>query len=123
MDEIGFIEVIDQIKRELIDGYVQQQSTSPPMFVMDRIEIEMAVKVARASDGSAKLTVLGVAEVGGGQSEERERGHVVRVSLTPLLPQQDILAQWLEDPVLRAKLAPYLRRVLTRDEPLLGEPE
>ena len=57
--------------------------------------------MTRSRDGGIKLTVLDFAEVSTGRSVDRERGHVVKVSLSPLLSRDAILAEAMKDERVR----------------------
>ena len=125
MEEIGLQDLIYQVKNELLAPNPAQRAKDPyPLFFIDKVELEIAVKVNRATDGSIKLTVLDFAEVSGGKSVERERGHVVKVSLSPLLSQEDILAEVLKDDRVRQMVLTRLVQALIKGQDgLVGEPE
>lgn len=102
MDEIGLDELIYQVKRELLAPNPARRATDPyPLFFVEKIELEIAVKATRATDGSISLKVLGVVEAGAGKTWEHERGHVVKVTLTPLLSREAIIAQAMQDERVR----------------------
>jgi hypothetical protein len=102
MEEIGLQDLIYQVKDELLAPNPAQKAKDPyPLFFIDKVELEIAVKVTQSRDGSIKLTVLDFAEVGAGRSVDRERGHVVKVSLSPLLSRDAILAEAMKDERVR----------------------
>jgi len=102
VEEIGLQDLIYQVKNELLALNPAQKAQDPyPLFFIDKVELEIAVKVTRSRDDGIKLTVLDFAEVSAGQSVDRERGHVVKVSLSPLLPREHILTQTLGDERVR----------------------
>jgi predicted nucleic acid-binding protein len=90
---------------ELVDDFVgirTQKARDPyPLFFIDKVELEIAVKVTRSRDGGIKLAVLDFAEVSAGRSVDRERGHVVKVSLSPLLSRDAILVEAIKDERVR----------------------
>ena len=54
-----------------------------PLFRIDKVELEIAVRITKESGGQIKLSVLDFG-FEGGKSVTREQGHVVKLSLTPL---------------------------------------
>jgi hypothetical protein len=125
MEEIGLQDLIYQVKNELLAPNPAQRARDPyPLFFIDKVELEIAVKVNRTTDGSIKLTVLDFAEVSGGKSVEREQGHVVKVSLSPLLSRENILAEVLRDDRVRQMVPARLVQALIKgQDELVGEPE
>lgn len=102
MEEIGLQDLIYQVKDELLTPNPAQKAQDPyPLFFIDKLELEIAVKVTRGASGGIKLTVLDFAEVSAGQSVDQERGHVVKVSLSPLLSRETILAEAMKDERVR----------------------
>lgn len=125
MEAIGLQELIFQIKQELLAPNPAQRAKDPyPLFFIDKIDLEIAVKVSRTSNAGIKLTVMDFAEASSGKSMAHERGHVVRVSLTPLLSRDELVAEALKDPRVReiiAKRSPHA--VIKGGDGPLGEPE
>ena len=125
MEEIGLQDLIYQVKNELLAPNPAQRAKDPyPLFFIDKVELEIAVKVSRATDGSIKLTVLDFAEVSGGKSVEQERGHVVKVSLSPLLSRDMILTRALKDVHVREMVESSSAETFVKGETgVVGEPE
>ncbi len=99
MSEIGLQDLIYQVKHELMSPNAKERARDPyPLFFIEKIELEISVNVTHTSGGGIKLTVLDFAEIGGTKSVDRERGHVVKVSLSPLQSRDTILKKALEDP-------------------------
>lgn len=126
MKEIGLQDLIYQVKAELLAPNPAQKAKDPyPLFFIDKVELEIAVKVTRSQNDGIKLTVLDFAELSSGRSVDREQGHVVKVSLSPLLSRDAILAEAMQDE--------RVRRMVTRDSAqafvktdetgMVGEPE
>jgi len=125
MDEIGLQDLIYQVKRELLAPNQAQRAKDPdPLFFIDKVELEIAVKVQKEGSGGIKLSVLSFAELNAGGSVTSERGHVVRVSLSPLLPKEDILAKLLEDPNVREQIQKKQQQAMMKGDIFLaGKPE
>lgn len=125
MEEIGLQELIFQVKQELLAPNPAQRAKDPyPLFFIDRVELEIAVKASRSTSGGIKLSVLDFAEVSGGKEVTREQGHVVKVSLTPLLSKEDIVTQALEDPAVRDMVARRTTQAVIKGvDGVVGSPE
>ena len=126
MEEIGLQDLIYQVKNELLARNPAQRAIDPyPLFFIDKIDLDIAVKVTRSKSGGVKLTVLDFAEVSAGQSLERERGHVVKVSLSPLLSKDAILARAMRDDRVRKAVEDdsALAFVKAAETGMVGEPE
>jgi hypothetical protein len=125
MNEIGLQEVIYQVKRELLEPNPAAQARDPyPLFAIEKVDLEIALRITRGTDRSVKLTVLEVAEVSLGRSTSQEQSHIVRVTLTPLLSHDELVAEALKDSRIRQNVQHQSQRALIRhDEGLLGEPE
>jgi hypothetical protein len=83
-DELGLQELIYQVKRELLAPNPAQSARDPnPLFRIDKVELEIAVRITKEDGGQIKLSVLDFG-FEGGKSVTREQGHVVKLSLTPL---------------------------------------
>lgn len=91
-EPIGLQELIYQVKQELLAPNPKAKAAHPyPLFAIDKIELEIAVSVTREAKGGIRVSVV---EFGG--SVSRERGHVVTVSLSPLLSPEEIRQQAIE---------------------------
>ena len=124
MSEIGLQDLIYQVKRELLAPNPRARAKDPaPLFLIDNIELEISVNVSQTRGGGIKLTVLDFAEIGGEKSIARERGHVVKVSLSPLLDRDDILKEVLQDPKVQPVVEKRTREALVKSDELAGEPE
>ncbi len=126
MEEIGLQDLIYQVKEELLAPNPAQKAKDPyPLFFIDKVELEVAVKVTQSRDGGIKLTVLDFAEVSAGQSMDRERGHVVKVSLSPLLSREAILAEAMKDERVRQMVTGDSVEAFVKVEEagMVGEPE
>ncbi len=125
MDEIGLQELIYQVKRELLAPNPAQRAKDPyPLFFVDKVEIEAAVKVQKDANGGVKISVLSLAELNASGGVAKERSHVVKVSLSPLLSKESILADVLQDPEIAKRVrAAQQEALLKGDVPLAGTPE
>lgn len=123
MDEIGLQDLIYQVKQELLTPNPAQRAKDPdPLFFIDKVEIEVAVKVQKEGSGGLKISVLSFAELNAGGSTSKERGHVVKLSLAPLLSKESILADLLQGPQIAERVR-NKQQALLRDVPLAGTPE
>ena len=124
-EEIGLQELIYRVKRELLTPDRAAQARDPyPLFAIEKIELEITVKVVRDHDGTAKLSVLNFAEISAGQTVSREHGHLIRIALTPLIPHNELVNNLLADDETRQNIIRDLRRSMIKgDDDLGGEPE
>lgn len=124
MNEIGLQDLIYQVKRELLAPNPAQRAKDPdPLFFVDKVEIEVTVKVQKEGNGSIKISVLNIAELNAGGSALKEHGHIIRVSLSPLLSKGSILTDLMRDPDIAKRIQDQQRAMLKGDVPLAGTPE
>jgi hypothetical protein len=126
MEEIGLQDFIYQVKNELLARNPAQRAKDPyPLFFIDKIDLEIAVKVSRTAGGGIKLTVLDFAEASSGKSVTRERGHVVKVSLSPLLSKDAILARAKKDERVQKAVENDTAFAFVKEDEtsMVGEPE
>src|SRR4051794_23085987 len=113
MSEIGLQKLIYQVKRELLETNQALRAKDPyPLFLIDNIEIEVAIKVSKTQNSEVKITVLDYAELTMGKTIAHEQGHVIKISLTPLLARDEILADVLKDSRVRSAIKLDLERSL-----------
>jgi hypothetical protein len=125
MAEIDLQDLIYQVKRELLAPNPVQRAKDPdPLFFIDKVELEMAVKIQKENSGGIKLSVLSFAELNAGRSDTREYGHLIKVSLSPLLSKESILADLLRDPAIAERVRKKQHQAMLRgDVPLAGASE
>lgn len=125
MKDIGLQDLIYQVKRELLAPNPAEQSRDPsPLFLVDKVELEISVKVSQEKDGSVKLTVLDFAEISAGSSRGQEQGHIVKVTLSPVLSREKILEEALKDKrVLQTVQRELAQAFVKGANGLAGEPE
>jgi hypothetical protein len=123
--EIGLQDLIYQVKRELLAPNPAATHNDPyPLFAIEQIELEIAVKATQSRDGSVRLSVLDFAEVSAGGSVSRERGHVVRVTLSPIIPPSETAAELLNDPTVKQMIIRDIQRAIFKGSSgIVGEPE
>jgi hypothetical protein len=105
MSEIGLQDLIYQVKRELLATNRQELARDPyPLFVIDKIDLEISVNVSKSRQDGIKLTVLNFAEIGSSRADQTSRGHVVKISLSSLLSREALLQEALRDPEKRKRI-------------------
>ncbi len=114
--EIGLQELIDQVRKELL-----ALSSSQPIFFVDSVELELAVKIVKDRTAGIKISVLGFAEANAGGTHSGERGHVVRVSLSSLIPREDIYQEVVKDQATKEYLMRYMKRAFTKSGDMVGD--
>lgn len=125
MAEIELQAFIYQIKQELLAPNPAQRARDPfPLFGIASLELEVSVNVHYGVDGSLRLTVPALGEISAGADLSRERTHLVRIALAPLIPLAEITADALRDPKVLAVIRRDLTQALLKgDEQRAGEPE
>ena len=124
MSEIGLQDLIYQVKRELLAPNARERARDPnPLFFIDKIELEISVNISQSKSGGIKFTILDFAEIGGNKTIERERGHVVNVSLSPLQSREEILEQALKSPEVQQVVKERANAWVKGDIETAGEPE
>lgn len=123
--EIGLQELIYQIKQELLRTNQAAQARDPyPLFVVDKIELEIAVKVSRVRNNEIAITVLDTANLRSGETQTHEHGHVVKITLTPLLSRDEMVSDIMRDPRAHSTIRNDLQKALMRGgEAPAGEAE
>ena len=123
-NEIGLQELIYQVKNELlVPNQAQRAKDADPLFFIDKVELEIAVKVQKEGSSGIKLSVLSFAELNAGASVTKERGHVIKVSLSPLVTRESVLADVLKDPETAKRIREKMQFMVKGDVSLAGTPE
>lgn len=105
MGEIGLQDLIFQVKKELLAPNPKERARDPqPLFFIDNIELELVIGVSQSTGGTIKLSVLDFAGIGIERTQEHRRGHVVRISLSSLIPRDQIVTELLEDPAIQERI-------------------
>jgi hypothetical protein len=120
--EITLQELIYQVKSELLRPNPALEAKDPdPLFFVDGIELELSVKVSKERGGGIKLSVLDFAEGSLERKTASEYVHVVKVSLSPLMSKESIMAEILKDSEKRKRVGEKSKKALAKGEiPLEG---
>src|SRR5437762_11108486 len=117
MSEVGLKELIEKVKHELLASNNNQNQ----LLFIDKIELEIAVKVTKEGDGNVKVAVLNFFEVGAGGALTGERGNVVRVSLSPLLEREKILKTLADNEQKYKAILQDSVKALVKEDGMVGE--
>ena len=108
--------VIAQIKSELLSA---TSSPEYPLFLVDKLEVEVAINIKAEGHGGIKIEVL---ELGGGIS--REQCNTVKITLSPILSREEQRKLIDQDKRLLDGIERATAGALRKgDVPLAGEPE
>jgi hypothetical protein len=115
--EITLSDLINQVRNELLSN---MKDVSHPLFLVEKVEIELQIGVTIEGSGGIKVTVL---PIEAGASISRERSHTIKLTLSPILTQEEqreLLQQQTEvwEGVKKASV-----RALRKSIKLSGEPE
>ncbi len=102
----GLAETIAKVKEELLDPRYRLADPDP-LFFIEQVEIELAVKISKDAKAGINIQVL---EVGG--SGSKENAQTIKVTLSSLFSKEDILDQMPDESRerLRRKLGKALAR-------------
>jgi Trypsin-co-occurring domain 2 len=92
---IGLAELIQQVKKDLLEPGLDRKS-DPPLLFVESVELELQVTARREGNAGIKLDVLsiGCGEAGGSLSHEQV--HTIKVQLSPLFDKAQLL-EWYKD--------------------------
>ncbi len=94
-NEIGLAEFIQQVKRELLTTYPDNENDTPLLSV-DSVELELQVTVKKEGGGGVKINVL---QFGGGEVSgkvSRDDVQKVKVKLSPLVSKEYLLKAYYQ---------------------------
>jgi len=100
---VTFQQLIDQVKKELTPQFDEPEN---PLFLVEKIEIQVAVKISSEGKGGVNLQIV---ELGGGIS--KENSNIITVSLTPIIPPEQ-LRQLLDSATKRQVTKESTRRLI-----------
>lgn len=116
-EDIGLLDLIYQVKNELLARRpVEAAKGLPALFWIDQIELDLSVAVTRGRGGSIKVAVIPAVDSELSSSRSEQRGHTVKVRLTPLLSRDEMVRLLSEvDPDFRGALENLSRTGLARE--------
>jgi Trypsin-co-occurring domain 2 len=92
---IGLAELIQQVKKDLLEPGLDRKS-DPPLLFVESVELELQVTATREGNAGIKLDVLSIGGGEAGGSVSHEQVHTVKVQLSPLFDKAQLLA-WYKD--------------------------
>jgi len=119
--DISLQALIEKVKDELLaptggPGY--------PIFFVDKVELELQVAVTHEKEAGLKISVLQLGGVEAGGTTTRERGHTIKVTLSPILSREEQRKLLEEDPRMLEGVQRATQAALRKEGPALaGEPE
>lgn len=107
---LGLAEVIAKVKQDLLDPQFLA-SDSTPLFFVDQVEIELAVKISKDAKAGLQIYVL---EMGGEVAKENTQ--TVTITLSSILSKEEILGQISpsEQEQLKRMVTKYVVRGLSK---------
>ena len=119
--DISLQALIEKVKGELLaptggPGY--------PIFFVDKVELELQVAVTCEKKAGLKISVLQLGGVEAGGSATRERGHTIKVTLSPILSREEQRSLLEEDQRMWEGVRRATQAGLRKGESeMAGEPE
>jgi hypothetical protein len=94
MSEITLQELIDKVRSDLFGPYQDTELEGKqvyPLFLVDQVELEVAVNVTRGGEGGLKVSLIPqVLDVEGKGGVDRSTGHTMKITLSPILTREEM---------------------------------
>lgn len=120
MAQLTLRQLIDHLKTEL---FSPASGPDYPIFFVDKVELELHVSISYDADAGVRVSVLNVAGLeasGGGKSES---GHIIKLTLVPILTREEQRKLLESDERLLAGVERATQRALRKLVPLSGDRE
>lgn len=114
--EISLQSLIEKVKKELLE--LPTDKSDIPVFLVDKVELEVAVTVNAEKKGGINISVL---ELGTGTS--REMGHTMRITMTPILSREEQRAGLYRNAENFEKTHKASRALIKGDGELFNDPD
>lgn len=123
--DISLQALIEKVKDELL---APTGGPDYPVFFVDQVELELQVAVSYEASGGLSISVLSLGELEAGGGTSREKGHTIKVTLSPILSREEQRQLIQEDQrmlngVRRATQAALRKGGQAAGAGLAGEPE
>jgi hypothetical protein len=96
MDLIGLDEFIKKVKSELLSS---KDNSDLPIFFVEKIELEIAIKIVADASGALKIYVTEV-NLGG----STEKTNTIKITLTPIITIEEIRERIENNPHYKKQL-------------------
>lgn len=97
-------ELVTQVREELLAPPDPEATEALyPFLFVEEVELELAVGVKSAVEGSGKVSIR-IIELGGGGKHADEETHRIKIKLTPLLTKEELRQLLQEDKALWDKV-------------------
>ena len=84
--DVSLQALIEKVKDDLL---APTGGPDYPVFFVDKVELELQVAVTQETGGGLKISVLQFGGLEASGSVTSERGHTVKVSLSPILSREE----------------------------------
>lgn len=105
--EITLQDLIDKVKADLFSAYkgtAKEGKQIYPIFFVDQVELELAVNFTYEAETGLKISILQVLEGGATGKQGKEKGHTMKISLSPILSREELRAELEKDEKLMEKI-------------------
>ena len=119
--DISLQALIDKVKKDLLS---LTGGPEYPIFFVDNIELELQLVVTQEKSEGLKISVLEFGGVEGSRSTAHERGHTVKLTLSPILSREEQRQLLQSDKRMWDGIQRATQAALRKgDDNLAGEPE
>ena len=125
-DDLTLQTLIDQVKTDLFspfEGTEKEGKVIYPVFLVDEVELELAVNISYTAEGGIKVTIPQVAEASVGAGHEAGRTHAMKIKLSPILTRDEMRGQMQADERLWKGVMEASAMAVRRGSELAGEEE
>ncbi|MCP4349847.1 MAG: hypothetical protein GY795_30570 [Desulfobacterales bacterium] len=120
--EITLQMLIDKVKSDLMSAPVEPENL---LFFVEKVELELGVSIIYEAEAGIKISLLEFFKGEAKGKAGKEKGHTIKVSLTPVIPVEEQRAILNNNPRLKqlAESATIGAMWKSGDGQLKGEPE
>lgn len=125
-EELTLQALIDKVKSDLFSPYAGTEKEGKvvyPVFLVDGVELELAVNIQYSVKGGIKVTIPQLVEGSLGAGHEAGQTHTVRIKLSPVLTRDELRGQMQADERLWRGVMEASSMVLRRGSKPAGEEE
>ena len=118
--------LIDQVKEELfssVAGTNQEGKKTYPVFFVEQVELDVAVQFKYDAKTGLKISILQALEGSAEGGQSKQVGHSMKITLNPILTQEERRALIDQDERLKAGTAEATRLALAKGSLLAGQEE
>ena len=125
-EELSLQTLIDKVKTDLfapLEGTEKEGKVVYPVFLVDEVELELALNIKYSTEGGIKVTIPQVVEGSVGAGHEAGQSHTIKIKLSPILTRDEMRGQMQADERLWKGVMEASALGMRRGSKLAGEEE